>query len=136
MACIFCEIIKGNIPSNKIYEDDNVYAFLDIMPISYGHTLVIPKEHYANIEDIPEEDLCSLIKGVKKVGAALKNGIGVVGYNVVVNNDPVSGQIIPHIHFHLIPRERKDGLQAWPQNKYKEGDAEAIAEKLRTELGK
>lgn len=136
MSCIFCEIIKGNIPSNKVYEDDNVYAFLDIMPISYGHTLVIPKEHYANIEDIPEDGLAKLIAGVKKVGGALKSGMGVAGYNIIENNDPVSGQIIPHIHFHVIPRERNDGLRAWPQNKYKDGDAEVIAEKLREELEK
>ena len=134
MSCIFCEIIKGNIPSNKIYEDEDVYAFLDIMPISYGHTLVIPKEHYANIEDIPEEVLSKLILGVKKVGKAVKDGLGAPGYNVCENNDPVSGQIVPHIHFHVVPRKHDDGLHSWPQGKYGDGDAEEIAGKIKNQI--
>ncbi len=132
MSCIFCEIIKGNIPSHKVYEDDDVYAFLDIMPISYGHTLIIPKEHYANMETIPEKELSKLILGVKKIGKALKDGLGVPGYNIAENNDPVAGQIIPHIHFHIIPRARDDGLKPWPQRKYSDGDAEDVAERIKS----
>ncbi len=132
--CVFCQIIKGDIPSHKVYEDDDVYAFLDIAPVSYGHTLVVPKEHYANMEAIPEEDLCKLIAGVKKVGRAIKGGLGVAGYNILENNDPVSEQIIPHIHFHIIPRKRGDGLNIWPQGKYEDGAAEETAEKIKNAL--
>jgi histidine triad (HIT) family protein len=129
--CIFCKIVRADIPSYKIYEDDYTLAFLDIAPVSKGHTLVIPKKHYANFEDIPEEELCALIKTVKKIGGMLKEGLGVFGYNMQVNNDPIVGQIIPHIHFHLIPRKEGDGLQLWPQGGYDPGEAEKIAEKIR-----
>jgi histidine triad (HIT) family protein len=134
MSCVFCEIIKGNIPSYKVYEDDDVYAFLDIAPVSYGHTLVVPKEHYTNMEAIPEEVLRKLITAVKKVGKAVKEGLGVAGYNISENNDPVAGQVIPHIHFHIIPRRRGDGLKLWPQGKYGDGEAEDVAKKIKKSL--
>jgi histidine triad (HIT) family protein len=129
--CIFCKIVRADIPSYKVYEDDYTLAFLDIAPISKGHTLVIPKKHYVNFEDIPEEELSAVIKTVKKVGRMLKENFGVPGYNMQVNNDPVAGQIIPHIHFHLIPREEGDGLELWPQGGYDPGEAEEIAKKIR-----
>lgn len=134
MSCVFCEIIKGNIPSFKVYEDDDVYAFLDVAPISYGHTLVVPKEHYINIEAITEDELCKLIIGVKKIGKAIKDGLGVAGYNVCENNDPVAGQIVPHIHFHVVPRRRDDGLEPWLQGKYGDGEADETANKIKSKL--
>jgi histidine triad (HIT) family protein len=130
-SCIFCKIVSGEIPSYKIYEDENTLAFLDIMPVNPGHTLVIPKKHYENIEAIPEEELASLIKVVKKVGSALKNNFGAKGYNLMENNDPIAGQIIPHLHFHLIPRVEGDDLKMWPQGKYGEGEAEAVVVRLK-----
>lgn len=131
MDCIFCKIVNGEIPSYKVYEDDNTLAFLDIAPVNPGHTLVIPKKHYANFEEIPEEDLCELIKVVKKVGQSIKEGLGVEGYNVMENNDPIAGQIIPHIHFHVIPRLGGDGLKLWRQSEYKEGEAEETLNKIK-----
>ena len=134
MSCIFCKIVAGEIPSYKVYEDEDVYAFLDIAPVNYGHTLVVSRKHFTNMEEIPENELCQLIKAVKKVGKALKDGLGVAGYNIGENNDPVAGQIIPHIHFHVMPRRADDGLRLWPQGKYEEGKAEKIAEKIRKVL--
>ena len=134
MDCIFCKIIKGELPCYKIYEDKNVLAFLDIMPVSDGHILVIPKKHYANIEDIPAEELCNLIKAVKKIGKALKDGLGVAGYNLQLNNNLIAGQTVPHIHFHIIPRKQSDGLKLWPQGKYKEGEAKKAVEKIKKYL--
>ncbi len=131
MDCIFCKIITGEIPSYKIYEDDHVLAFLDIAPVNYGHSLVVPKKHYANIEAIPEDELCQVIKAVKKVGQSLKANLGCQGYNATVNNDPVAGQIIEHLHFHLIPRTEGDGLSLWPQGKYLNGEAEEVSKKLK-----
>ena len=131
MECIFCKIVAGDIPSHKVYEDDSVLAFLDIAPVNPGHTLVIPKKHFANLEEVPETELAELIAVVKKVGRAVKRGLNAAGYNVQVNNDPVAGQIIPHLHFHIIPRKDKDGLKLWPQGEYTEGDAEAIAGRLK-----
>lgn len=129
--CIFCKIVRADIPSYKVYEDDYTLAFLDIAPVSKGHTLVIPKKHYVNFEDIPEEELSAVIKTVKRVGRMLKENFGVVGYNMQVNNDSIAGQIIPHIHFHLIPREEGDGLELWPQGGYDPGEAGEIAKKIR-----
>lgn len=129
--CIFCKIAAGEIPSYKIYEDGDTLAFLDIAPVSRGHTLVIPKKHFINMEDIPEDELSKLIKTVKRVGKAVKDGLGAAGYNASVNNDPVAGQIIPHIHFHVIPRIEGDGLRLWPQGKYGEGEAEEVSGKIK-----
>lgn len=132
--CIFCKIVAGEIPAAKIYEDNETLAFLDIAPVSQGHVLIVAKKHFANMEEIDEQILCSLIKTVKKIGQAMKMGLGITGYNIQVNNDPIAGQIIPHIHFHIIPRTEGDGLKLWPQGKYAEGEAEKIAEKIKNNL--
>jgi len=132
--CIFCKIVAGEIPCTKVYEDDNILAFLDIAPVNPGHSLVITKKHYANLEEVPEAELVELIKAVKKIGKALKDGLGVKGYNVQENNDPVAGQIIPHIHFHVVPRQENDGLKLWPQKKYEEGQAQEVADKIKKSI--
>ena len=129
--CVFCQIIKGEIPAHKVYEDDKVLAFLDIKPVNPGHVLVISKNHYQNMESISEEDLSALILVVKKIGAKLKERLGVSGYNVIENNDAISGQVIPHIHFHIVPRIEGDNLLQWPGQEYKEGEAEEILKKLK-----
>jgi len=132
--CIFCQIVAGDIPCYKIYEDKKVLAFLDINPLNPGHTLIIPKHHYQNLEQIPAKELTYLILIVKKLGKRLKERLGVEGYAVSMNNDPVAGQEVPHVHFHLIPRATNDGLTTWPRKQYKEGEAEKIAKKLRGEI--
>ena len=132
--CIFCKIVEGTIPSNKVYEDDRVLAFLDISPVNPGHTLVIPKEHFANFEEIPEELLAEVILVVKKVGLAIKKGLDCKGYNIGVNNDPISGQVVPHFHFHVIPRLKGDGIRLWPQRSYSPGEVEGIMEKIKNKL--
>ena len=131
MNCIFCKIIAGEIPSYKVYEDEDTLAFLDINPVHPGHTLVVPKKHYANIEEADEATLCQVIKTVKKVGLSLKNKLGASGYNVQVNNDPASGQLVPHLHFHLVPRMADDGLKLWPQRAYQPGQAEEVMKKIK-----
>lgn len=129
--CIFCQIAAGKLPCHKVYEDDKVMAFLDITPVKHGHTLIIPKEHYANLEEIPEDLLQQLIVIVKNIGKSIKEKLGAPSYNVIENNDKAAGQLIPHIHFHVVPRYDDDGLQWWPQNKYGEGEAEQILAKLK-----
>ena len=128
--CIFCKIIKGELPSYKVYEDEHTLAFLDINPVHHGHTLVIPKEHYQCVEQIPDELLVKVIQTVRKVGQSIKDNLA-PGYTVQVNNDPVAGQIVAHNHFHIIPRHEGDGLKLWPQEKYPEGKAEEILEKIK-----
>lgn len=129
--CVFCQIIKGEIPSYKVYENDKVYAFLDIKPVRPGHVLVIPKNHSANIEEAEAEDLKALAEGVKEVGKILKEKFPCPAYNIILNNGGEAGQEVSHIHFHLIPRFENDGLKLFPEKEeYKEGEAEEIANKL------
>lgn len=134
MDCVFCKILKGKIPSEKVYENDKVYAFLDIMPVNPGHTLVIPKYHYENIEDLPEDLMCEISKVVKQVGKAIIRGLEVKGYNLALNNRTVAGQVVPHVHFHIIPRVKGDGLKLWPQKKYPDNEMELTGKKLRDNI--
>lgn len=128
--CVFCQIVSQEIPAYKVYEDEKTLAFLDSHPTSLGHTLVVSKSHYANLEEINDEDLASLMLAVKKVGRLLKDKLGVAGYNVNENNDPVAGQIVNHLHFHVIPRSENDGLTLWHGHEYKPGEVEALITKL------
>ncbi|PLX26075.1 HIT family protein [Candidatus Parcubacteria bacterium] len=131
MDCLFCKIIAGEVPSDKVYEDEDTLAFLDINPVKPGHTLVVPKQHFANLEEITDEQLAKVMSTVKKVGESIKNGLGVEGYNVTENNDPIAGQVIPHIHFHIIPRKEDDGIKLWPGTPYEEGEDQEILSKIR-----
>lgn len=128
--CIFCKIINSEIPCYKVYEDDVVLAFLDIKPLNPGHILVVPKNHYENLEEINETELAALILVVKKIGRMIKEKLGAAGYNVSENNGQVAGQEVPHLHFHIIPRHAGDGLGPWPRRGYQEGEAEEIIKKL------
>ncbi|WP_461832980.1 HIT family protein [Desulfothermus sp.] len=122
MECIFCKIVRGEIPCAEVYSDDSILAFLDIAPISKGHTLVIPKEHYDNLFDMPDEVGNHLLKVMQKVGSAIMKATGATGINVVMNNYPSAGQVIPHAHWHLIPRIEGDGLFRVKQGKYDSND--------------
>jgi len=129
--CIFCKIVEGEIPSDKIYEDETFLAFLDIHPVNPGHTLVIPKKHYPDILDAPAPVLCDLLQVVKKVAAAVQKGTEVQGFNLGVNNGRVAGQIVPHLHFHIMPRREGDGYKLWQGRPYQAGEAADISEKIR-----
>lgn len=102
--CIFCAIAECEIPSFKIYEDNDFIAYLDINPISKGHTLVIPKSHFQGLLDTSEEKLGNLLAVVKKVAGHLKETLPCDGFNVLQNNGGAAGQTVNHIHFHIIPR--------------------------------
>lgn len=130
--CIFCKIISGKIPAAKVYEDDNVLCFLDIMPANKGHTLIIPKKHYETLLDIPEEDLGYLLVASKKIARALSSSVGNGSYNIVMNNGKLAGQIVPHAHVHVIPRFKGDRLRLnWPTKKYSDSELEEYREKIR-----
>lgn len=101
--CIFCKIINGEIPSYKIYEDDDVYAFLDINPVSCGHTLVVPKEHYCDIFEIPDNLLSKVNIVVKKLSSTIKEKLKCDGINVLQNNGSCAGQTVFHYHVHIQP---------------------------------
>ena len=96
-GCIFCRIAKGEIPCNKIYEDNDVIAFLDINPINEGHTLVVPKKHCDKFSETDDEELGILIKAVKKIANTIKKAISADGYNIGVNNERLAGQLVYHV---------------------------------------
>ena len=106
--CVFCEIVKGNIPSRKVYEDDEILAILDIAQTTKGHTLVMPKKHYTDIYEADPEILKKLIVKVQELGKMICKNLGAQGSNILVNTDEVAGQSVHHPHFHIIPRYSKD----------------------------
>ncbi|MBN2457994.1 HIT family protein [Candidatus Woesearchaeota archaeon] len=128
--CIFCKIIKGDIPCSKVYEDEDFLAFLDIGPVNKGHTLIIPKEHHETLLDTPDYIMERIGPIIRKVAAAVKSVTGADGLNVMQSNNASAGQIVPHLHFHLIPRFQKDGFKHWPQGQYKEGEMEEYRTKI------
>jgi len=106
--CLFCKIVNREIPSKIIFENSSNLAFLDIFPISKGHVIVIPKNHYKNIEEIPDDKLIELFKTVKKIAKLIHKRLKIDGYNILQNNFKAAGQEINHIHVHIIPRNAKD----------------------------
>ena len=103
MDCVFCKIVRGEEPAYIVYEDEYVVAILDKYPVNKGHTLVMPKRHYRDITEIPDEELCRVIKITKAVTIAVMRALKVPGVRVVQNNGAEAGQVIFHIHFHVIP---------------------------------
>ncbi|MBA3064265.1 HIT family protein [Candidatus Woesearchaeota archaeon] len=134
MDCIFCKIVRGEIPSNKVYENKNFFAFLDIGPVNRGHTLIIPKKHYKNLLEMPEEELKGYMEAIQKVSKAILQGVNADGISINMSNEPAAGQVVMHAHFHIIPRLKNDGLKLWPQSRYKEGEAEEIKNKITNSL--
>lgn len=122
-SCIFCKIIEGVIPCAKVYETDNVLAFLDIQPIHPGHALIIPKKHYANLFELPSELGSELLDVARRVGDAVVTATGADGLNLVMNNNEAAGQLVFHAHWHIIPRFSDDGLAFWPQKAYESSEA-------------
>ncbi len=132
--CIFCQIVVGEIPCEKVYEDAEVFAFLDIVPVNAGHTLVIPKKHYENIFEVPDELFGHLGVVAKKVAHAIKDGVGADGVNVAMNNGKHAGQVVFHAHIHVMPRYEGDGYQLWKGREYKEHERGEVGEKIRKQI--
>ena len=135
MDCLFCKIISGEIPSTKIYEDENTFAFLDINPTNIGHTLVVPKKHSRNIFDIEKKDLEAIYNTSQKIAKAIKNSLNSDGVNIISNNEPAAGQLIFHTHIHIVPRLNTDGFKHWKgKRKYNEGEEVKIANKIKENI--
>ncbi|KAJ3992434.1 HIT-like domain-containing protein [Lentinula boryana] len=134
--CLFCMIVKGTIPSFKVYETEHSLAFLDISPVSEGHTQVIPKYHAVTIADLPDEYLADIGPVVKKVALAT----GASAYNILQNNGKIAFQHVDHVHYHVIPKtSEKDGLildinVSWPQKKAEKEELAATLEKMKTRI--
>ncbi len=131
MSCVFCEIIKGNIPCRKIYEDEFCIAFLDIAGDVDGHTLVIPKKHCENILDCDNETLAQTMNTVKLVSEHYTEICGYDGVNLLNACGESAHQSVFHLHFHVIPREKGDGINSWPSFKGAKISLDEMLEKLR-----
>jgi histidine triad (HIT) family protein len=130
--CVFCKMVAGEIPVTKIFEDDVVLSFLDIGPVSDGHVLVIPKQHFNRVDECPSDLLSEVGSRLGPIASAVMKAMGCEGYNVLCNNGRAAGQLVEHLHFHIIPRMMADGVfTRWPSYEYKEGKMEEIAVKIR-----
>ncbi len=132
--CIFCKIAAKEIKSAVIYEDEAAIAFMDVNPASPGHTLVIPKKHAATIDEMSADELGNLFRAVSKVAAAVKKALNPEGINILQNNGSAAGQVVPHVHVHIIPRHSGDGLMT-PWTPHPAGaELPDIAERIKNAL--
>ena len=120
--CVFCKIVAGKIPAAVILDDADCLAFLDIGPLAEGHVLLIPKRHCARLADMPAETCAALAHRIPRIAAAVTGTMGVGGFNMLINDGGVAGQVVPHVHAHFVPRKSNDGLgYRWNAGKYPEG---------------
>ncbi|KAF2200552.1 HIT-like protein [Delitschia confertaspora ATCC 74209] len=131
-ACIFCKIIRGEIPSMKIFESEKTLAFLDIGPLAKGHSLIIPKFHGAKLHDVPDEHLAEIISVAKRIAVAQ----GVEDYNILQNNGRIAHQVVDHVHFHMIPKpNEKEGLGiSWPTKEMDKGELQKLLEEIKSKM--
>lgn len=129
--CLFCKIACGKIPSDKIYEDEEVFAFLDIRPVNKGHALIVPKKHSEDLLHTDDLVLSSMIVHVKKIAEAIVKATGAAGFNLGVNTGAAAGQAVFHVHFHIIPRFSNDGLKNWPHAESEPKTRNDIAEEIK-----
>jgi histidine triad (HIT) family protein len=133
--CVFCAIIRGELPATRIMETGNLLAFLDHRPLFRGHTLLMPKAHLRLLSDLPAAHAAEFLTTAQRLERALEDGLGAAGSMILVNN--VVSQSVPHLHLHVIPRNPKDGLRFWlgPRQRYDaEHPEEEYAEKIRAAL--
>ena len=129
--CIFCKIANGEIPSKTVYEDENFRAILDLSPAAKGHTLILPKNHYKNLFELPEETAAEVFAVAKKLGTQLVDKLHSDGLNIIQNNGEVAGQTVFHFHMHLIPRYKDDGQKiTWEQGKPSQEELEEIRQQI------
>ena len=133
--CIFCKILAGEIPSSRVYEDDRAMAFMDIGPIQPGHVLLIPKAHHERVTDLPD-DLAAHLGGLlPRLARAVVAATEADGFNIHQTNGACSGQVVPHVHFHIIPRRNDDGYSFhWKAGAYGEGEMAALRDKIAAAL--
>ena len=131
MASIFTKIIQGEIPCEKIIETDSEIAFLDINPCSAGHTLVIPKLEVERLEDLPETQTMSLMRTIQQVAKAVSTAFDGIDYNLILNNGVNAGQVIEHVHFHVLPRAKGSPGPFRKHIQYAEGEMQEVGAKIR-----
>jgi histidine triad (HIT) family protein len=133
-ACIFCQIIAGDLPAEIVLETDDLVAFLDTRPVFKGHVLLVPREHVDTLPDLPAALRDPFLEAAQRIAVAVEDALGAQGSFVAINN--TVSQSVPHLHLHVVPRTKGDGLRGffWPRTKYADGEATSYAEKLRDAL--
>ena len=132
--CLFCGIAAGRVPADLVLEQEHVVGFLDIRPLMKGHTLLVPRQHVVTLPDLPAELRDPFLEAGQRLAAAMVAGLGAQGSFVAVNN--TVSQSVPHLHLHVVPRTKGDGLRGffWPRTRYAEGESAHFAERLRAAL--
>ena len=135
MTCLFCRIVSGDEPADIVLENDDVIAFLDTRPVFKGHVLVLPRDHIPTLTELPDALVTPLFAGARSVAAAVREGLGAQGSFVAMNN--LVSQSVPHLHVHVVPRTKGDGLRGffWPRVRYAVGEPQEYAARLRAVLG-
>ena len=133
-TCLFCKIIKKEIPSDIVYENDKIVAFLDIRQINPGHVLVVPKEHHIDLLETPDHVLSEMITKTKKLANAVMKGVKADGFCIGINTKPASGQVVMHTHLHIIPRFKGDGLRHWPGKELSKEEMQKIKKDIQAQL--
>ncbi len=134
MACLFCDVVSGSEPAEVVLDEPAVVGFLDNRPVFRGHTLLVPRVHVDTLLDLPDELTVPLFSAARRTAAAMTSALGAQGTFVAMNN--VVSQSVAHLHVHVVPRTKGDGLRGffWPRTTYEEGEAAAYAERLRQVL--
>jgi histidine triad (HIT) family protein len=131
---IFMKIIRKEVPADIVYEDEETLAFLDISPNAPGHTLVIPKKPFRNIFDVDQATFASVMETVRKIAPAVRDAVGASGVHINSNHEPEAGQVVMHLHMHVIPRHDRSEFTFWTPTAYAEGEAAEVAQKIRAKL--
>ncbi len=133
--CIFCSIAAGDMPSARVYEDEQCMAFMDIRPLQHGHILVIPRRHYELLTDMPADEASALAAVLPRLARAIVAATGSEGFNILQANGSCAGQVVSHVHFHIIPRRGGDGLGfRWDAGEYQEGEMEEYRRNIQKAL--
>ena len=134
-GCVFCQIVAGEVAGDTVLETDDLVAFLDARPVFKGHVLLVPRTHVETLPDLPAGERDGFLAAAQRLAVAMKTGLGAQGSFVAINN--TVSQSVPHLHLHVVPRTKGDGLRGffWPRTKYAYGEAATYAEQLRAALG-
>lgn len=135
MSCLFCDIASGVVDAHRVLEDDRLVAFLDHRPVFKGHVLLVPRQHVVTLPDLPAELRDPFLAAGQRLARAMVDGLGAQGSFVAMNN--TVSQSVPHLHLHVVPRTKGDGLRGffWPRTRYRDGEESAYAERLVDALG-
>jgi histidine triad (HIT) family protein len=129
-SCIFCKIVKKEIPAEIIFENDSILAFLDIRPVNKGHVVIVSKKHFESFEKTEDSVAAELVVKARKIAPKIAKAVNADGFNFSTNNGSSAGQVVMHTHFHIIPRFKGDGLAHWPHKEFSKDELKEIKNKI------